>query len=229
MFIWITPLVNSTVDFQVVFTRNRKEQNKKLFGQLRESDAKHLIGKSNHEAHAGSRANIVDKDKSLKYTKDSYEVKISKVEKHTVDKNIVSKVPTEVDGEMSTVASRVQDAVMTAIENLAIPGEEQTMKSVNASFVHGFGSAVLDSDQGYFSAKIEGLQKTVSCGINHHTNLHRIDETRGKIIVEGVDILAYERNTDRQTHTHHMVTGQNAPQEISEHLCTNLLTQRESI
>ena len=44
---------------------------------------------------------------------------------------------------------------------------------------------------------------TASSGINSHTDLNRIDQTRGNINVKGGDLLVNEKNIDRQTHTHH--------------------------
>ena len=50
------------------------------------------------------------------------------VDVHTLQANIVSKVRSEVDSVMTTVETRVQDAVLTAIENLVIPRVELAFK-----------------------------------------------------------------------------------------------------
>ena len=47
---------------------------------------------------------------------------------------------------------------------------------------------------------------TASSRINSRTKLNRIDETRGNITVHEGDFLVIERNSDRQTHTHHIYT-----------------------
>ena len=52
---------------------------------------------------------------------------------HTLEQNIVSKVRTEVDKVMTAVKTRVQDAVLTAIESLVFLRVELAMKSANAS------------------------------------------------------------------------------------------------
>ena len=51
---------------------------------------------------------------------------------------------------------------------------------------------------------------TASKRINLHTDLNRIDETRGSITVEGGELPCNERDFDRQTHTQH---------RASPHLC----------
>ena len=47
---------------------------------------------------------------------------------------------------------------------------------------------------------------TASNRINSHTDLSKIDETRGNITVEGSDWVIKEKNFDRQTYTHHTCT-----------------------
>ena len=95
---------------------------------------------------------------------------------------------------MTTVKTRVLDAVLTAIENLLIPTVELAMESVNASSGCGVDSIVLDPDQGDFSGNIEGPQMTASSRINSHAVIDRIDETRGNITIEGGDMTVNEKN-----------------------------------
>ena len=68
---------------------------------------------------------------------------------------------------------------------------------------------------------------TASSRINSHTDLSRIDETRGKITVEVGGLLVNEKNIDQKTHAHHIVTGQNAPQVIPELLPGHIPAHRD--
>ena len=79
---------------------------------------------------------------------------------HTLVENIVSKARSEVDGVMTTVEFRIQDAVLTAIDNLVIPRVELAMKSTNASPRRSVDCNVLGSDQRDSSGNVEGLQMT---------------------------------------------------------------------
>ena len=106
----------------MVPTRKKKQHNKKLFCQLSESDADFMVTQNNHGAKFEIRANTVGRDTSLNYSNDPTLVNSSQVDMHTLDKNIVSKVGSEVDSLMTTIETRVQDAVMTAIKNLLILG-----------------------------------------------------------------------------------------------------------
>ena len=188
----------------MVSTRKKKQQNKRFLSQLSESNAEFMVVQSKHEAQAKSRTDAADRDtslKNLKNTKGPKQVKGSEVDVHTLEKNIVNKVRSEVDSVMTTVETRVQDAVMTAMENLVIPTVEFAMKSANALSGNGIGSVVLDPDQRDFSVNIEGLQMTASSRINSQTNSNRIGETRDNITVEGSDLLVNKRNFDQQTHS----------------------------
>ena len=120
------------------------------------------------------------------------------VDMPTLKENIVSKVRSDVNSVMTTFEIRVQDALLTAIENLVSLRVELAMKSVNASSGRTVDGNVSEHEQRDFSGNIEGLQ------MNSHTDLKRIDETRGNITIEGSDFLVNERNVDWQTHTHHI-------------------------
>ena len=65
---------------------------------------------------------------------------------HTLERNVVSEVRSDVDSVMTTIKTKVKDALMTAIENLVVPRIELAMKSFNASSGHELGSFMLDLD-----------------------------------------------------------------------------------
>ena len=94
---------------------------------------------------------------------------------HTLGENIASKVRSEVDGMMTTVETKVQDMVLTAIEILMIPRVELAKKSTNVFSGRSINGDVLEPDQRDFTGNVEGLQMTVSSGISSHTDLNRTD------------------------------------------------------
>ena len=122
---------------------------------------------------------------------------------HTAEEYIVSKVRSEADNVMTSVKTRVQDAVFTAIENLVVSRVELAMKSANSPSGRSVDSNLLELTQRDFLGNIEGLRMTASSRMNSHTDLNRIDETVGNITVEESDLLVNEKNTDRQTYAHH--------------------------
>ena len=104
----------------MVSTEKKKQQNKKLLSQSGESEADLMIGKINHKAKAGSRENTTSWGNILNNTNDTNQFTYPKVDMHTLEKNIVSKVRIEADSVMTTVQARVHYAVLTAMESLVI-------------------------------------------------------------------------------------------------------------
>ena len=189
----------------MVSSRKKKQQNKRLFSKLGEADTDFIIGHSNHGLQTENRGNMVNVNTSSDNTNNPTQVNHSQVDVHTLEDYIVSKVQSEVDNVITTIETRVQDALLTAIENLVIPRVELALKSANASSGRSVDSNVLEPDQRDFSGNIEGLQMTALSRINSRTDSNRIDETRDNITVEEGDLLVNERNIDRQTHTHHSI------------------------
>ena len=71
-------MVNSTVDFVMVSTRKKKQQNRRLLSQLIESDADFMVGQSSHEAQTKNRANLAHRDFSLNDTNDPLKLVVHK-------------------------------------------------------------------------------------------------------------------------------------------------------
>ena len=91
----------------MVFTRKKKQQNKRLFSQLGESDPDFMIGQSNYETRPASRTNIEDRGIPSNNINGPIQVNSPQLDMHTLEENIVSKVRNEVDSVMTTVETRV--------------------------------------------------------------------------------------------------------------------------
>ena len=117
----------------MVSARKERQQNKRLFNQLNESDADFIIVQNNHEAQAGDGTNVVDIGISSNNMKVPIQVNGQQVDIHTLEKSFVGKVGSEEDKVIKTVKTRVQDAVLTAIEVLVIPTVQLAMKLADAS------------------------------------------------------------------------------------------------
>ena len=170
---------------------------------MKESDTDFMIRQSNHGVQTESDFNAADKGFSLDNTYNPTGVNYPQVDMHTLEEHIVSQVRSEVDCVMTTVETRVQDAVLTAIESLVILRIELAMKSANASSEPNLDGSVSEPDQRDFSGNIEGLQMTASSRINSYAYLNKIDETGGNSAVEVVELVVNEKNIDRQRQTHH--------------------------
>ena len=128
---------------------------------------------NNHGAQIENTANTANGNVKMNIS-NSTQVSGSQVDMHTLEKNIANKVRSKVDYVMTTVETRVQDAELTAKENLVISRMELANKSVNASSGRGVGNVVMDPDQKIFSGNIEGPQMTTSNRINSHAELMRL-------------------------------------------------------
>ena len=187
----------------MVSTRKKKQQNKKLFSQLSERDTDFMIGQSNQGEQIKNRDSMLRRGTSPDNASKPAQINYPQIDVHTLEENIVSKVRSEVDNVMTPVGTRVQDAVLTAIENLVIPRVELAMNSANARSERSADSNVLEPDQRDFLGDIKSLRMTASSRINSHMDLNRIDETRSNITVEEGDLMVNEKNIDRRTHAHH--------------------------
>ena len=87
---------------------------------------------------------------SLDSTNNPTKVIYPQVDMHTREEKMVSKVRSEVDCVTSTVENRVQDAVLTAIENILIPRVKLAMKSANAFSGRSVDGNVVEHEQRYF-------------------------------------------------------------------------------
>ena len=162
-----------------------------------------MIGQSNQDEQTESRDNMLRRGTLSDNANNPGLINYPQVDVDTLEKNIVSKVLSEVDNVMTSIETRNQDAVSTGRENLLILRVELAMLSTKAHSKRSVDDNILEPDQRDFLGNIEGLRLTDSKRINSHTDLNRIDETLGNITVEEGDLLVNENNIDRQTHAHH--------------------------
>ena len=196
-------MVSSPVDFATVPTWKTRRQNQKIFSQFYESDTDFMIAQNNYDAPTENRTNTAEENITSICTKNPTQVNDSQLYVHTLERSVVNKVRSEVENVITTIETKVRDAILTAIESLVVPGVELAIKSVNAFYGRDVSSVVPDPNQKEFPGNIEGLQMTASSRINSITELNKIDETRGNITNESGDLSINGKDFDRQTRTHH--------------------------
>ena len=131
----------------MVSTRKKRQEKKRLLTQLSDSDSDFMIGQSNHEPQTESRTNTVEENITPNKVNNPAQVNDSQVDVHTLEKNIAHKARSEVDNVMATVETRIQGAILIAIESLVIPMEELALKSVNPSSERDVNSLIPDPNQ----------------------------------------------------------------------------------
>ena len=113
------------------------------------------------------------------------------------------------------------------MDSVVIPRIEMAVRSLARSSVRGPNSMVQNPDQGSFSGKTENNPlMSASSRIDSKIGQRRNNETRNIENPENGVFPALRPNYDRQTHTHHMVVGHNAPQNNNPEIFTgHLFTQ----
>ena len=140
---------------------------------------------------------------------------------------------------VDTVEDRIQSAFLTAIDNVISPKIELAIRSINATSGRDVTSVTANSERvGHagINASLENASENNNTLCVSNVN----DETRQNIPVEVSELSVRETRFNRQTHTHHMVTGQTAqtnqifefltectltPRNSPSHQCQNLSTQ----
>ena len=131
----------------MVSTKKKKQQNKRRFSQLIERDTDFMIGQSNQDEQVEGIDNLICSGTSSNDASNPTQINYPQVDVQTAEESIVSKVGSEVDNVVTSVETRVQDAVVTAIENLVIPRVELAMKSANAYSERSVDGKILEPDQ----------------------------------------------------------------------------------
>ena len=127
---------------------------------------------------------------------------------------------------VDTVEDRIQNAILTAIDNIVAPKIELTIRSINASSGRDETSVIAGSERGEraeINASFENASENKN--ILHVSNVN--DETRQNIPDEVSALSVPGRLLDRQPQTHHMVTGQTTrTNQFPEFLTGRVLTAR---
>ena len=103
---------------------------------------------------------------------------------------------------VDTVEERVQNAILTAIDNIIAPKIELAIRSINASSGRDAASVSVNSepkDQVGISAPFESAS-----GSNDTPGISKVnDKTRNTFADEVSELSVPETHFDRQSHTHH--------------------------
>ena len=154
------------------------------------------------------------------------EINESTVDVKTLGRCFNERIDREMSNIVDTVEDRIQNAILTAINNIVAPKFELAIRSRNASSGRDATSVNANSERGEhvgINASFENASGNNN--ILHVSNVH--DETRHKISDEVSELSVPETHFDRQAHTHHMVTGQTTQtNQIHEFLTGRILTRR---
>ena len=119
----------------MVATREKRQSNRTLFSQLDDFDQSIVIGNADSERQeiviVNEGAN--DRDFTVGTSSNSSATNESVVNVKTLDRCFNERTDREMNIIVDTVADRIQNAILTAIDNIVAPETDGALSSINAS------------------------------------------------------------------------------------------------
>ena len=212
----------------MVSTRKRKQSNKRLLSQLNDFDQDMIIGNAASERQENTVVNegTNDRDFTVGTSNDSSIVNGNAMSVKTLERCFNGRIDREMSNFVDTVEDRIQNAILTAIENIVAPKIELAIRSINASSGRYATSVSANSER----REHVGISTSFENASGNNDTLGVLnvnDETRQNIPDEVSELLVSETRFYWQPHTHHMVTGQAAQtNQFPEFITGRILTPR---
>ena len=188
----------------MVSTREKRQSNKRLLSQLDDFDQDMIIGSavSERQENAVVIEGTNDRDFTVgTYNNDSV-VNGNAMSLKTLERCFNEKIDREMSNIVDTVEDRIQNAILTAIENIVAPKIELAIRSINASSGRDATSVSANSERRErvgINASFENASKN-----NDTLDVSNVnDETRQNNPDEVSELSVPGTHFDRQTHTHH--------------------------
>ena len=211
----------------MVSTRKKRQSNKRLLSQLDDFDQDMIIGNAASERQENVVVNEGTNDQD--FTVGTSNVSSIVIENALTVKTLERCFNERIDREMSnivdTVEDRIQNAVLTAIDNIVAPKTELSIRSINASSGRDVTSVSANSE----SRECTGVNTSFENASENNDNRLGVtkinDETRRNIQDEVSELSVPGTHFDWQPHTHHMVTGAKEHIHNRHHKVTGQTTQ----
>ena len=188
----------------MVSTRQKRQSNRRLLSQLHDFGQDMIIG----NATSGREENIAvsegtnDRDFTVRTSSDNTVINESTVIMKTLERCFNERIDREMSNNVDTVEDRVQNAILTAIDNIMAPKIDLAIRSINASSGRVVTSVAANSERGEHVGINASFEN--ACANNNILHVSNINgETRQKIPDEVCELSVPETHFDRQAHTHH--------------------------
>ena len=139
----------------------------------------------------------------------------------TLERCFNERIDREMNNIVDTVEDRIQNAILTAIDNIIAPKNELSIRSINATSGRDATSVSANAERREhvgINASFENASRN-----NDTLDVSNVnDETRHNIPDEVSGLSVPETHFDQQAHTHHMVTG---PSNPNHHMVTGQTAQ----
>ena len=146
--------------------------------------------------------NVNDRDFTVGTSNNNLVVNENAMDVKTLERCFNERIDREMSSIVDTVEDRIQNAILTAIDNIVAPKIELRIRSKNASSGRDVTSVVANSERGGFvgiNASFGNASRN-----NNILNVSNVnDETPQNIPEEVSELSVPETHFDRQAHTHH--------------------------
>ena len=195
----------------MVSTREKRQSSRSFLNQLDDFDQDMIIGNAASERQENVMINkgTNDRDFTVSNSSDNTAVNESEVNVKTLERCFNERIDRERSNIVDIVEDRIQNANLTAIDNIIAPKIELGIRSINASSGRDVTSVSANPDR----REHVGINASFENASENNNTLgvsNKNDETRHNIPDEAIELSAPKTHFDRQAHTHPMVTGQTA-------------------
>ena len=192
----------------MVSTRKKRQSSKRLLSQLDDFDQDLIIGNTTSERRENIVANggVDDQDFTGGTSNVSSIVNENALNVKTLERCFNERIDREMSNIVDTVEDRIQNAVLTAIDNIVTPKIELAIRSINASPGRDVTSASGNSER----REYEGINASFENASANNRTLgmaNTNDETRHDFHDGVSELPVSEAQFDRQLPTHHMPSG----------------------
>ena len=193
----------------MVSTRKKRQSNRRLLSQLDDFSRDMIIGNAASERQENIVVNegTNDQDFTVGTSNVSSIVNGNAMNVKTLGRCFNERIDREMNNIVYTVKDRIQNAILTAIDNIVAPKIELAFRSINSSSGRDVTSMSANSErreQVGINASFENAsENNKTLGVSSVN-----DETRHNIPDEVSELSVPETHFDRQPHTHHRCCGE---------------------
>ena len=188
----------------MVSTRKKRQSNRKLLSQLDDYDQDISIGNAASERQENIMVNEGTNDRifTVGTCSNNSATNENAVNVKTLERYFNERIDKEMNNIVDTLEHRIQNAILTAIDNIVAPKFELAIRSKNASSGQNSTSVVKNSECREHVG-INASFENASGNSNVQQVLNGNVETRNNISDEVSELSVPETRFDRQTRTHH--------------------------
>ena len=188
----------------MVSTRKKRQSKRRRLSQLDDFDQDMIIGNAASEKQENTVVNEGTNDRNFTVgtSNDSSMVNGNAMSVKTLERCFNERIDREMSNIVDTVEDRIQNAILTASENIVAPKIELAIRSINASSGRDATSLSANLERGEHVGISTSLEN--ASGNNDPLGVSNVNhETRQNIPDEVNEFSVSETRFDRQPHTHH--------------------------